>query len=98
MRIDKQSFKPFSVILVKSNKSASLSTSQHSTSHHSARVLYFNGDYCFLHTLYLFAACLSFVPVIICDLVGLEKLASGFGLVGLVRGITAIVAPPIAGM
>ncbi|KAF6032580.1 hypothetical protein EB796_009181 [Bugula neritina] len=41
---------------------------------------------------------ISLSPVIICNLVGLEKLTNGFGLICLVRGITAIAGPPLEGL
>lgn len=40
---------------------------------------------------------MSLASVITCDLVGLEKLTNGFGLLCMVRGITLIAGPPITG-
>lgn len=45
----------------------------------------------------LTAAFIALSSVIVCDLIGLEKLTNGFGLICLVRGMTAIAAPPFAG-
>ena len=47
---------------------------------------------------FLTAAYISLAPVIVVDLVGLEKLTNGFGLICMVRGITAILGPPIEGI
>lgn len=43
------------------------------------------------------ATFISLAPVIIVRLVGLEKLTNGFGLICLMRGLTAIVGPPLEG-
>ncbi|XP_067928354.1 monocarboxylate transporter 14-like [Watersipora subatra] len=40
----------------------------------------------------------SLTPIIMCDLIGLEKLTNGYGLLCLVRGITGIAGPPLEGM
>ncbi|KAF6032581.1 hypothetical protein EB796_009182 [Bugula neritina] len=47
---------------------------------------------------YVAATLISLAPIIMCELVGLEKLTNGFGLLCLVRGVTAIAGPPIVGM
>lgn len=46
---------------------------------------------------YVAATLISLAPIIMCELVGLEKLTNGFGLLCLVRGVTAIAGPPIVG-
>lgn len=43
------------------------------------------------------ATFISLAPVVIVELVGLEKLTNGFGLICMVRGITAIIGPPLEG-
>ena len=48
-------------------------------------------------TFYSTATYMSLASVITCDLVGLEKLTNGFGLLCMVRGITLIAGPPITG-
>ncbi|CAF3418435.1 unnamed protein product [Rotaria socialis] len=40
---------------------------------------------------------ISLSPVIICELVGLEKFSSALGLVFLFRGISSLIAPPVMG-
>ena len=35
--------------------------------------------------------------IILCDLIGLEKLTNAFGLLTMVRGICSIAGPPLAG-
>lgn len=47
---------------------------------------------------YIVATYVSLASVIMCELVGLEKLTNGFGLLCMVRGITAIAGPPFEGM
>jgi len=37
-------------------------------------------------------------PIVLVDLLGLEKLSNAFGLVLLFQGIGAVVGPPIAGL
>ena len=49
------------------------------------------------HPFYSTATYMSLASVITCDLVGLEKLTNGFGLLCMVRGITLIAGPPITG-
>lgn len=44
------------------------------------------------------ATMISLASILMCDIVGLEKLTNGFGLLCLVRGITAIAGPPVAGL
>ncbi|CAF3493628.1 unnamed protein product [Rotaria sp. Silwood1] len=39
---------------------------------------------------------ISLSPVIICELVGLEKYSSALGLVFLFRGISSLIAPPVS--
>jgi len=64
-----------------------------------------NGLYLYLYhscpgidyVLFLVATFISLASVILCELVGLEKLTNGFGLLCLVRGITAIAGPPLVG-
>ena len=47
---------------------------------------------------YIFTATfVSLTPIIMCELVGLEKLTNGYGLLCLVRGITSIIGPPLEG-
>ncbi|CAF1273343.1 unnamed protein product [Rotaria sordida] len=48
------------------------------------------------NSLYL-AFHISLTPVIICELVGLEKFSSALGLVFLFRGISSLIAPPVMG-
>lgn len=43
------------------------------------------------------AAFISLTSIIICDLLGLDKLTNAFGLLSLVRGISTILGPPLAG-
>ncbi|KAL3886819.1 hypothetical protein ACJMK2_026787 [Sinanodonta woodiana] len=43
------------------------------------------------------AAYISLTSIIICDLMGLEKLTNAFGLLSMARGIAGIVGPPLAG-
>ncbi|XP_029647396.1 monocarboxylate transporter 7 isoform X2 [Octopus sinensis] len=43
------------------------------------------------------AAFISLTSIIICDLLGLDKLTNAFGLLSLVRGISTIIGPPLAG-
>lgn len=40
---------------------------------------------------------MSLASVITCDLVGLDKLTSAFGLLSMVRGIGLVAGPPITG-
>jgi len=51
----------------------------------------------FIMHYFVLATYISLASVIMCELVGLEKLTNGFGLLCLVRGITAIAGPPIEG-
>lgn len=44
------------------------------------------------------AAWISLSPIILCELLGLEKLTNAFGLLCFVRGISSFAGPPIAGM
>lgn len=44
------------------------------------------------------AAYVSLTSIILCDLLGLHKLSSAFGLLTLARGIAGVVGPPLAGM
>lgn len=44
------------------------------------------------------AAWISLSPIILCELLGLEKLTNSFGILCFVRGISAFAGPPIAGM
>jgi hypothetical protein len=44
------------------------------------------------------AAYISLTSIILCDLLGLHKLSSAFGLLTLARGIAGIVGPPLAGI
>lgn len=43
------------------------------------------------------AAYISLTSIIICDLIGLEKLTNAFGILTLARGTSSIYGPPIAG-
>ena len=43
------------------------------------------------------AAYISLTSIIICDLLGLEKLTNAFGLLTLARGVSTAIGPPIAG-
>ncbi|XP_076457911.1 uncharacterized protein LOC143291736 [Babylonia areolata] len=43
------------------------------------------------------AAFISLSSILICDLLGLEKLTNGFGLMSLFRGMAAMAGPPLAG-
>ena len=43
------------------------------------------------------AAYISLTSIIICDLLGLEKLTNAFGLLTLARGVSSALGPPIAG-
>ncbi|KAL8616127.1 hypothetical protein ACOMHN_066614 [Nucella lapillus] len=43
------------------------------------------------------AAFISLSSILICDLLGLEKLTNGFGLLSLFRGLAAMTGPPLAG-
>lgn len=43
------------------------------------------------------AAFISLSSILICDLLGLEKLTNGFGLMTLFRGMAAMAGPPLAG-
>ncbi|XP_076457556.1 monocarboxylate transporter 5-like [Babylonia areolata] len=43
------------------------------------------------------AAFISLSSILICDLLGLEKLTNGFGLMSLFRGLAAMAGPPLAG-
>ncbi|KAL5020242.1 hypothetical protein ScPMuIL_003134 [Solemya velum] len=43
------------------------------------------------------AAFISLTSIIICDLLGLEKLTNAFGLLTLARGISGIFGPPLGG-
>lgn len=43
------------------------------------------------------AAFISLSSILICDLMGLEKLTNGFGLLSLFRGLAAMAGPPLAG-
>lgn len=43
------------------------------------------------------SAFISLTSIIICDLLGLDKLTNAFGLLSLVRGISTILGPPLAG-
>ncbi|KAL8616120.1 hypothetical protein ACOMHN_066607 [Nucella lapillus] len=43
------------------------------------------------------AAFISLTSILICDLLGLEKLTNGFGLLSLFRGLAAMTGPPLAG-
>ena len=47
--------------------------------------------------LIILATIISLASVILCELLGLEKLTNGFGLLCMVRGLTAIAGPPILG-
>ena len=38
---------------------------------------------------------MSLSPVIVCELVGLERFSNAFGLTLMFRGITALTAPPV---
>ncbi|GAB1603166.1 monocarboxylate transporter 7-like isoform X2 [Argonauta hians] len=63
---------------------------------------YFCNDYatlCVYASVFgLFAsAFISLTSIIICDLLGLDKLTNAFGLLSLARGIATIVGPPLAG-
>ncbi|KAK3107134.1 hypothetical protein FSP39_007911 [Pinctada imbricata] len=44
------------------------------------------------------AAYISLTSIIICDILGLEKLTNAFGLLTFTRGVASIYGPPIAGM
>ncbi|XP_060073573.1 monocarboxylate transporter 14-like [Ylistrum balloti] len=44
------------------------------------------------------AAYISLTSIIICDLLGLEKLTNAFGLLTMARGIAGIYGPPVAGL
>ena len=47
---------------------------------------------------YTFAATyISLTSIILCNLMGLEKLTSAFGFLTLVRGVSSIAGPPAAG-
>ena len=48
--------------------------------------------------LYLTAAFISLTSIILCDLLGVERLANAFGLLTLARGIAGIAGPPVTGM
>ena len=50
-----------------------------------------------LHFVYISATWISLTSIILCDLIGLEKLTNAFGLLTLVRGICSIAGPPVAG-
>lgn len=43
------------------------------------------------------AGYISLTSIIICDLLGLEKLTNAFGLMTLARGVSSVLGPPIAG-
>jgi len=43
------------------------------------------------------AAYISLTSIIICDLLGLEKLTNAFGLMTLARGVSSVLGPPLAG-
>jgi hypothetical protein len=50
------------------------------------------------HIIILFAAAyISLTSIILCDMLGLEKLTNAFGLLTLARGISSGFGPPIAG-
>lgn len=44
------------------------------------------------------AAYISLTSIIICDLLGLEKLTNAFGLLTMARGVAGIYGPPVAGL
>ena len=46
---------------------------------------------------YFSAAYISLTSIIICDLLGLEKLTNAFGLLTLARGVSSTLGPPLAG-
>jgi MFS transporter, MCT family, solute carrier family 16 (monocarboxylic acid transporters), member 14 len=46
----------------------------------------------------LVAANVSLASPILCNLVGIEKLTNAFGLIGLARGISSFIGPPLAGV
>ena len=46
---------------------------------------------------YFLASYISLTSIVIVDLVGIDNLTSGFGLIAMFRGAAAIVGPPVAG-
>lgn len=43
------------------------------------------------------AGWISLTSIILCNLMGLEKLTNAFGLLTMIRGIAVICGPPVAG-
>jgi len=56
--------------------------------------------YCQLNKLvcsHIIGAFISLVPIIICELIGVQKLTNGFGLICMIRGVTIVFGPPLGG-
>lgn len=45
----------------------------------------------------IIAGWISLTPIVLCDLLGVQKLSRSFGLLNVTRGIAALSGPPIAG-
>jgi len=46
---------------------------------------------------YVVATWISLTSIVLCDLLGLQKLTNSFGLLSLMRGVASMIGPPIAG-
>ena len=49
------------------------------------------------NSIYFLATFVSLAPILVCEMVGVEKLPLGYGLIMLERGLAIVTGPPLGG-